>query len=263
MSPPLTTILDKYESQIQDVLYVVNPDSGFLSDLHRIFSDMNEEASQVRILSDQVRMKDIMGDFLIASRIGGLVESDDCEIRTIESYDRNPIIASEAGISFWTHSTDGQVAIFDSISSEIEGVIESLDNDWESAAQFSWRTPGLPRLRRTMKKELGQEFREDFDSILSSFDELRGTGGDFNEVSIALLAAARNELLLYDVAHWGEDVGLASRATFTRKKHVLENIDVIETSKQTVDIGRPRQRLHLVDDDPDISAIVAAVSELE
>ena len=204
-----------------------------------------------------------MDDFIIASRIGSLVESGDCEIRTFSSYDRNSLIASEAGISFWTDAADGQVAVFDSVPSKIESVIESLDSDWKSAAQFSRRTPGLPRLRQTMEQKLGEEFRKDFHAILSSFDELRGTGDGFNEVSIALLAGARNELLFYDVSRWGEDVGLASRATFSRKKNVLEDIDVIETSKQPVNVGRPKQRLHLVDEGLDISALVAAVSDIE
>ncbi|MFW6153464.1 MAG: hypothetical protein ACOC42_03805, partial [Halobacteriota archaeon] len=49
--------------------------------------------------------------------------------------------------------------------------------------------------------------------------------------------------LLYDVSKWGEDIGLASKATFSRKKSELEDAGVIDTEKEYIDVGRPRLRL--------------------
>jgi ribosomal protein S12 methylthiotransferase accessory factor len=48
---------------------------------------------------------------------------------------------------------------------------------------------------------------------LSTIDDafVVATHEGFDETVIGLLAAARNEVLLYDVSTWGEDVGLASR----------------------------------------------------
>ncbi|MFB6186576.1 MAG: DUF5821 family protein [Halobacteriaceae archaeon] len=59
-------------------------------------------------------------------------------------------------------------------------------------------------------------------------------GDEFNEVSVALLATARNELLLYDLGRWGENVGLASRETFSRKKQLLEEKGIIEGGKKLI-----------------------------
>ncbi|MFB6186577.1 MAG: DUF5821 family protein [Halobacteriaceae archaeon] len=42
----------------------------------------------------------------------------------------------------------------------------------EAADEFSRRTPGLPRLRKTAEEELGEVFWEDFEAILSEFDEV-------------------------------------------------------------------------------------------
>ena len=66
---------------------------------------------------------------------------------------------------------------------------------------------------------------------------------EVDEVVISLLAAASNEQLLYDISTWGERVGVASRATFSRKKSTLEEHGVIETEKVPIDVGRPRLRL--------------------
>ena len=62
---------------------------------------------------------------------------------------------------------------------------------------------------------------------------------------LCLLAAARNEQLLYDVSRWGEEVGLASKATFSRTKTALENAGLVGTEKVPIDVGRPRLRLTL------------------
>ena len=66
-------------------------------------------------------------------------------------------------------------------------------------------------------------------------------------MTISLLIAAKNEVLLYDISKWGEDVGIASKATFSRTKSRLEESGVITTEKVPIDVGRPRLRLQLGD----------------
>jgi len=65
---------------------------------------------------------------------------------------------------------------------------------------------------------------------------------------VSLLVAAKNEVLLYDISKWGEDVGIASKATFSRTKTKLEDNGLIATEKVPIDVGRPRLRLQLGDD---------------
>jgi hypothetical protein len=74
-------------------------------------------------------------------------------------------------------------------------------------------------------------------------DEGRNEKSD--EVALAILAGAKREVQLFELSTWGEDVGLASRATFSRVKIALEDRGVIETEKIPIDVGRPRQRLVL------------------
>ena len=66
---------------------------------------------------------------------------------------------------------------------------------------------------------------------------------------MSLLVAAKHGELLYDISTWGEDVGLASRATFSRMKAQLEEQGLIMSEKVPIDIRRPRLRLHFGDEE--------------
>jgi hypothetical protein len=71
----------------------------------------------------------------------------------------------------------------------------------------------------------------DFRAVLDSLEAARGGGEGLDEVTISLLVAAKNRELLYDISRWGEDIGLASKATFSRTKTRLEDNGLIETEK--------------------------------
>ncbi|KPN32124.1 hypothetical protein SY89_02884 [Halolamina pelagica] len=99
-----------------------------------------------------------------------------------------------------------------------------------------------------MAADIGDQSREDFDTVLSSLETARGDGDGLDEVTISLLVAAKNDVLLYDISKWGEDVGIASKATFSRTKTRLEELGLIDTEKVPIDVGRPRLRLKLGDE---------------
>jgi predicted transcriptional regulator len=88
----------------------------------------------------------------------------------------------------------------------------------------------------------------DLEAVLDSLRETDGNEGALDEVTVSLLVAAKNDVLLYDISKWGEDIGLASKATFSRTKTELEDVGLIETEKVPIDVGRPRLRLRLGDD---------------
>lgn len=90
---------------------------------------------------------------------------------------------------------------------------------------------------------MGPDAVDDFDTVLESLTTARGDGDGLDEVTISLLVAAKNEELLYDISKWGEDVGIASKATFSRAKTTLEEMGLIDTEKVPIDVGRPRLRL--------------------
>ncbi|MFB6175911.1 MAG: DUF5821 family protein, partial [Halobaculum sp.] len=105
----------------------------------------------------------------------------------------------------------------------------------------------------SIETDLGPEFERGFEASLDVAQGLRDRT-KFHEVKAALVVAAHGELLHYDVSKWGEDSGLASTASFSRHKSQLEDEDVIETEKQPVEMGRPRQRLKLTEEYRQIAA---------
>jgi hypothetical protein len=135
----------------------------------------------------------------------------------------------------------------------ISGAYGQYAGERDRAEAFSLRTPGLSRVRETLAERIGETAAADFDEVLTSMESARGDGDGLDEVTISLLVAAKNDELLYDISKWGEDVGIASKATFSRTKSELEETGLITTEKVPIDVGRPRLRLKLGDDVGDAS----------
>ncbi|EMA46501.1 hypothetical protein C448_06048, partial [Halococcus morrhuae DSM 1307] len=109
------------------------------------------------------------------------------------------------------------------------------------------RTPAYSRVLETLADEFDSETEADFETVLESIADM-DTDDWLNEVAVSLLVAAKHEQLLYDISHWGEDAGVASKATFSRTKTRLEDQGLLETEKVPIDVGRPRLRLLLGDE---------------
>lgn len=89
--------------------------------------------------------------------------------------------------------------------------------------------------------------------------------GELDEVGLSLLVAAKHEQLLYDISRWGEDAGIASKATFSRTKTHLEERGLLETEKVPIDVGRPRLRLLIGNErlgETDAEELASAAREL-
>jgi hypothetical protein len=146
-----------------------------------------------------------------------------------------PLLSREAAIT--TSETDPEF---------VADANEHARKAWESSEEFSLRTPGLERLTATLEADVGADVRADFEESLEVGRALRDRT-DFHEITAAIVAGAKHGVLHYDLSKWGEDVGLGSKATFSRKKGQLEDAGVVETEKEPIDMGRPRQRLFLTD----------------
>ena len=119
---------------------------------------------------------------------------------------------------------------------------------WDTAEEFPLRTPARSLVHESLETELGPTVEADFRTMLDALNTARGENNGLDEVVVSLLAAAKNEQLLYDISKWGEDAGVASKATFSRTKNRLEEHGLIDTEKVPIDVGRPRMRLVLGDE---------------
>lgn len=203
-------IIQSVLSSSEDEVLVANPTAEVIEGLVAVATDIDGDLPEIRLVADEGVLKDVLDDFIVASNAANLV----------------------AGLV-----TDDEAFV--------ETAFEAHQAHWEDAPEFKLRTPPLARVRETLGEDISEETLADFDAVLGSLSSARGDGDGLDEVTISLLVAARNEVLLYDISKWGEDVGIASKATFSRTKTKLEELGLIDTEKVPIDVGRPRLRLKL------------------
>jgi hypothetical protein len=228
-----------------DELYVVNPTGGTVEAILGATADA--EGPTVRLLADERVLKDAMADFKVASSAADLREGGRLELRTYDGTDNTVLVTGDAVVALVAVG-DRAAGLVTDDEAFVGSANDQYDAAWEAASEFNLRTPAITRVRDSLREELGDAAAEDFDGVLASLETARGDGDGLDEVTISLLVAAKNEELLYDVSKWGEYVGIASKATFSRTKTDLEENGLIDTEKVPIDVGRPRLRLKLGDD---------------
>lgn len=215
----------------------------------------------VRLFVDERALKELTEDFLIASAIAELVARDALSIRTLGSVPRSSMLLTEGFLVSIVASSEGAIGLTTTEQPFVRSVYNDYHDSWSRANSFDLRTPPLSRIRETLSEEIGESAVGDFDRTLETLETARGNGDGIDEVTIALLVAANNGELLYDISRWGEDIGLASKATFSRAKNQLEEHGLIETEKVPIDVGRPRLRLLPASGDPEDSSIETIIDD--
>jgi len=229
-----------------DTLLLVDPTGEALEALTAVTSASSAPPS-IRVLAEAGVLKDVMDDFIVASNAADHVASGTLSIRTGHGTD-NALAVTDASAWALVGVGDHVAALGTEESAFVETVRNTYGSQWERAEAFDLRTPPLSRVRRTLGEEIGQDVRADFDATLEALQSARDATAEFDEVTLTLLVAAHNDVLLYDISKWGEDTGIASKATFSRTKTTLEEEGLIRTEKVPIDVGRPRLRLKLAEE---------------
>ena len=199
----------------------------------------------VRLLLRNGVAKRLREDFITASTLADLIATDMVAIRTTgEPFESCLLITEESVLSVFSAGNRTASLVVDD-PEFVQDVREQYSDEWANAEEIVLRTPPRSRIHDSLASELDPAVESDFRSILESLETVRGSDNGLNEVAISLLAAANNEALYHDISTWGENIGLASRATFSRQKQQLEDRGLISTEKMPTDMGRPRQRLKL------------------
>jgi len=215
----------------------------------KVASEESVSVDKIRVLSGKSPLKEAMNDFLIASAASDLIEEGKLELLTTDdnSYRSLVIVGASDIMSFAAVG-----ARIGALSTDDPGMVEDasefFEAMWDEGDDFKIRTPPASRVVETLREEIGKDTQEDFTGILNLLETAKGNGDGLDEITVALLAAARNEVLLYDISKWGEDSGVASKATFSRKKTEMEDRGLIDTENVPIDIGRPRLRLKFADE---------------
>lgn len=241
-------ILHEVLSEGESELLVVNPTAEMLESLVSVATRFEGELPTVRVVADDSLLKDVVDDFIVASNAADLVETGVLSLTTGDTEGQNSLIVTEQAVLSLV-TTDERVAALVTDDEEfVASAYETYTTVWEDAPEFKLRTPSISVVRNSLSTDLSENVRTDFDTVLSSLQTARGDGQGLDEVTISLLVAAKNNILLYDISKWGEDIGIASKATFSRTKTKLEDLGLVDTEKVPIDVGRPRLRLKLGDD---------------
>lgn len=241
--------------------FLVNPWVDLLRAVAETGRSFDGELPTLQVVADSDVLRTARKDFTLGSKLADLVDAGHLELRELDSVSDSTFL-TDGETLFSPVVVGGRAAALREEHGEfVTDAHETLADQWAAAEQFDLRTPARTSVRETMSAEFGNTPQEDFDTVVSSIEGGRSSR-ELDEVIVSLLVAAKNELLLYDISKWGENVGLASKATFSRRKNDLEEMGIVETEKSPTDVGRPRQRLRLTDDrlqeaDSDQLAVVA------
>jgi hypothetical protein len=241
-----TTFSDLF-AETDETVYLTNATANDVERLVEAAEALDGEAPHMRVLGTGEELRKVRRDFLVASRAADLVDSGRLELRERDPTENTTVLVSKSDVYVPVHIDTARGTMIARADDFVGDVYEWCEHNWETAEDFDLRTPPLSAVRETMDAEFQMDARDDFDRVLDSAADARDKS-ELDEVMASLLVAAKHELLHYDVSKWGEDIGLASKATFSRKKGKLEEMGVISTEKVTLDMGRPRQRLVFSDD---------------
>ena len=242
-------ILDTVLESAADELIVVNPSATAIDELIEVATEADpDDLPEIRLLGDEASLKDVMEDFIVASNAADLIDDGVLSIRTVEDGTENSLFVSPDQVIALVAIGDAVAGLTTDDEEFVESAFDAYSERWESAREFNLRTPPISRVRSSLADEISPGVEDDFTNVLNSLQTARGNGNGLDEVTISLLVAAKNEVLLYDISKWGEDVGIASKATFSRTKTRLEDMGLIDTEKVPIDVGRPRLRLKFGDE---------------
>lgn len=261
----VTDVLDAVLADGPEGLYVVNPSDRVLERLTNAAVAAEDDLPPIRVLGEAEMLKSVLDDFLVASTAADLIEADVLALRTLSEPVYGSTIVSDTSTVALVEADDVVGGLSTEDEAFVDGTLESAEAEWERSTPFSLRTPAISRVYETLEAEIGAAARDDFEEMLGALETARGDGGDLDEVTISLLVAAANGVLLYDISKWGEDVGIASKATFSRTKTKLEDLGLVDTEKVPIDVGRPRLRLRLAEDldgEAPTAVVTAAVEAL-
>jgi len=208
-----------------------------------------DEPPTVHVLVMEDVLKWLRRDFHLASTVADLVYIGALSMRVTEDAIANTTITTDGSVVSLV-TPNGRTAGLATDNEEfVRSMREQASEAWEAATAADLRTPPRSQVYETLPDELGSEVEADYRSMLDAVGATRSgyrsTDDDLDEVELNVLAGAKQDVQLFELSNWGERVGLASKATFSRTKNRLEDHGLVDTEKVPVEIGRPRQRLVL------------------
>lgn len=226
-------------------VFLVNPRESMVRALPDLVQ--GEEGARFKVLAEESVLKSLRKNFGVATELADLIAVDRLELGEGTTSNR-ALVVTPSSLTAVIEAGGDVAGLHATDESVVDAVYEDAQAEWEEASEFPLRTPPLSEIRETLAAEMDQSVVDDLETFLESVDDLGSGSGRVHAATACLLVAARHTETLYDISTWGEDVGVASKATFSRQKQTLEELGLLTTEKVPTDFGRPRLRLILASD---------------
>jgi hypothetical protein len=240
----LESIVDRLLEAETDGVLVGNPNRPLLEAL---VSELDTDSPSVRVLIDPDVLGGAFDDFITTSRAADL--ADGALSISTKAGEGSAVVVGDDRIVVPIEVPGSAAGLTDDDEEFVDSVTETYESRWDDASTYEFSVPPLSDVLESLEAHTGAELREAFEEAIEGADTLGARRDALDVVSLSLLLGARHGVQLYDLSEWGEETGLASKATFSRTKTQLEDEGLIETESVPIDVGRPRLRLHLADDE--------------
>ena len=189
--------------------------------------------------------------FPLNSYFQKLEDRDGIEIRQ-ESSDSSLSAIVHAEDRFYYPLSFGSVQTYVEISNSQlhQRIEEEFDEIFNKSENLNLAVPSWKELLEGLAEATSSSTAAEFESLVEAATPENLDSLD--EISLALIAAARTGALQYDISNWGEEVNIGSKATFSRRKSSLVDDGIITTESVQMDIGRPRDRLLIPDESSEV-----------
>ena len=239
---------------------LVNPDAAVVKALPAMLEET--PLTSITVVARRDVLRALRVDFVLATTLADAVEDEELALFSVEEgyFGNSNLSVSADTVASLVPAGGRWVALCERDEAFVSAMNDVRRELVDEAGAFNLRTPGISLLEATAGTELGSAYRTDFQA---AFEAVRVSSGDESRVDavlLSLLVGAKSESLFYDLGRWAEDVGLASKATLSRRKCDLEARGLITTEKVPIEVGRPRHRLRLADEHIETAGITDLAS---
>lgn len=235
----------------REEVYITAPTESSIAEVILSQVNTNNTRPTFRVIANKEAAKKAFSSFLLASYASEMRAQDRLYLKTPKSQVTNNLLITNNEVRTLIQNDGHYLSISSELDSLVDEVRSKYSGHWEQEREYPLHVPRISTVRESLAESVGLAVSEDFIELLY-LAHTRDSHQLIDSTTAALLAAARNNKLLYDISEWGSNLNIASKATFSRKKSVLEDAGIIDLQKQPVDVGRPRLRLLIheeIDDD--------------
>ncbi|WP_410767395.1 DUF5821 family protein [Haloferax sp. DFSO60] len=232
-----------------DEMVIATAEIELLEAIAETLHTLEDHPRRLRLLTNRETVKDADNDFIISSRLSQYIEDGMLSLRVNRERHPSSVFVTSDEVTYIHPTTEDEGILLSSADGDVViAVREKYISQWKDGRRFQLSKPSYARMLESIGDDLGESMEQSVQSVFESAGLAHRGESQMDEVDIYLLVGAQNNQQFYDICNWGEDMGIASRAKFSKHKRALEDAGLIDTEKVATDIGRPRQRLVLAND---------------